>query len=388
MRRLLTFVAHVAPLALLALGACADSTGTSDEFAAVRDALTLNPESPPNYALQSLPVFYTNAVLVREVRISALNTTSNAGAQLGRVLFYDVNLSRTRNISCASCHAQTLGFGDTAQLSLGIDGVSRTAVHSMRLANARFNESGEYFWDRRAATLEDQTTKPIQDAVEMGFDAAHGGFAAVVLRLESLPYYAPLFRLAFGSATIDEARVQRALAQYVRSIIAVNSRWDVAFATVPLPPPPAPPNFLAALPGFTAQETRGQEIFFRPKNAGGAGCQGCHVAPSFSLAANSQSNGLDAGQLEVFRSPSLKDVGRSAHFMHDGRFSSLEEVVEFYNSGVQEGPLLDNRLRGPGGGPQQLNLSVADKAALAAFLRTLTDQSLSVDPKFSNPFRP
>jgi cytochrome c peroxidase len=304
------------------------------------------------------------------------------------VLFYDVNLSRTKNISCASCHAQSLAFGDTAVLSLGIDGVSRTGAHSMRLGNARFNESGQYFWNKRAASLEAQTTQPIQDEVEMGFDATHGGFAAVVARLDSLPYYGPLFKLAFGSDNITEVAVQRALAQYVRSILAINSRWDVAFATVPMPPPPGGPNFLATLPGFTAQESRGQQLFFQPKNAGGAGCQGCHAAPSFSLAANSLSNGLDAGQTTVFRSPSLKDVGRSAHFMHDGRFDSLEEVVEFYNSGIQDGPQLDNRLRGPGGGPQRLNLSASDKAALAAFLRTLNDQSLSADPKFSNPFRP
>jgi cytochrome c peroxidase len=257
----------------------------------------------------------------------------------------------------------------------------------MRLGNARFNESGEYFWNRRASTLEAQVTEPIQDAVEMGFDAAHGGFDAVLARINSLPYYAPLFRLAFGNANISEALVQRALAQYVRSILAINSRWDVAFASVAAPPP-GPPNFLAVLPGFTAEETRGQELYFLQKNVGGAGCQACHMAPSFSLLANSQTNGLDANQTEIFRAPSLKDVGRSAHFMHDGRFSSLEEVVEFYNSGIQEGLLLDARLRGPGGGPQRLNLSVSDKAALVAFLRTLNDQTLSVDSKFSNPFRP
>lgn len=370
----------------LAIGGCADSTGNGDEFAPVREALNIDPESPPNYRLQDLPAFYTPAVIAREVRMPVGNQVTDEGALLGRVLFYDVNLSRTRNISCASCHAQSLGFGDTARFSLGIDGESRTAVHSMRLANARFNELGLYFWDRRALTLEEQTTQPIQDAVEMGFDAMHGGFAAVIARLDSLPYYAPLFRQVFGTPDISELRVQRALAQYVRSIISYRSRWDLAFAT--LPSPPGGPNFLAPLPGFTAQETRGQELYFRPKPAGGAGCQGCHVAPSFALTASSLGNGLDAGQFTVFRSPALKDVGRSRHFMHDGRFSSLEEVVEFYDSGVQDGPILDARLRDPGGAPQRLNLSSDDKAALVAFLRTLTDVPLSADPKFSNPFRP
>jgi len=383
MRRSFTF------LFVLAVLGCADSVGNdTDEFAPVREALTIDPQAPPNYQLQQLPGFYTAPVITREVRMPIGNPITNEGAQLGRVLFYDVNLSRTRNVACASCHSQSLGFGDSARFSLGIDGVQRTAVHSMRLSNARFNENGLYFWDRRALSLEEQTTQPIQDAVEMGFDATHGGFSAVIARLDSLPYYALLFRQVFGSDDVTEVRVQRALAQYVRSIISYRSRWDVAFATVPLPPPPGGPNFLAPLPGFTAHETRGQELFFRPKPAGGAGCQGCHVAPSFSLAANSIGNGLDAGQFTVFRSPSLKDVARSAHLMHDGRFTSLEEVVEFYNSGVQEGPILDPRLRDPAGAPQRLNLSTEDKAALVAFLRTLTDAPLSADPKFSNPFRP
>lgn len=259
MRRIPTVVLALATLA------CADAnTGPeTDEFAAVREALTIDPQAPPNYRAQALPAYYTTAVLMREDRTPAVNVTTNEGALLGRVLFYDLNLSRTRNISCASCHAQNLAFGDSAQLSLGIDGISRTGTHSMRLGNARFNESNRYFWDRRAPSLEAQTTQPIQDAVEMGFDATHGGFAAVIARLESLPYYAPLFTLAFGSATVDEVRVQRALAQYVRSIVAINSRWDVAFATVPLPIPPGGPNFLAPLPGYTAQESRGQQLYFQ-----------------------------------------------------------------------------------------------------------------------------
>jgi cytochrome c peroxidase len=265
--------------------------------------------------------------------------------------------------------------------------VTRTALHSMRLANARFNESGRYFWDRRAIHLEAQATEPVRDAGEMGFDAANGGITALLQRLAAVPYYPPLFRYAFGDATITEDRVQRALAQYVRSILAVNSRWDQAFAQVTPGPPGAPPPFLTPLPGFTAQEQRGQELYFRAIPDGGGGCQSCHLAPSFSLSAGSQGNGLDAGETRIFRSPSLKNAALSRRFMHDGRFASLEEVVEFYDSGVQPGPVLDARLRTPGGQPLRLNLSTADKAALVAFLRTLTDQSVITDPRFSSPFR-
>ncbi|MBX3173697.1 MAG: hypothetical protein KF709_04760 [Gemmatimonadaceae bacterium] len=377
-------------LLLASLGAaCSDATlaPVDDGFAAVTAVLTVDPRALPNYAAQVLPAYYTPPQLQREEQNPLGNTLTNAGATLGRVLFYDRQLSRTATVSCGSCHQQSLGFGDSLQFSRGFDGLGQTGAHSMRLANARFNESGKYFWDLRAPTLEAQTTQPIRDAVEMGFDDAHGGFAAVIDRLSALPYYPPLFRLAFGDTVVTEDRVQRALAQYVRSIISVNSRWDQAFAQVLPGPPGAPPPFNVPLPGFTAQERRGQELYFQPPAAGGAGCQGCHTAPSFSLAANSNGNGLDAGQTQVFRSPSLKNLGLSRRFMHDGRFVSLEQVVEFYNSGVQEGPSLDPRLRGPGALPQRLALSDADKAALVSFLRTLTDQSLPTDARFANPFR-
>lgn len=142
------------------------------------------------------------------------------------------------------------------------------------------------------------------------------------------------------------------------------------------------------MPGFTDEEFRGQQLYMQPKAAGGAGCQTCHVAPSFSLIITSQTNRLDANQETVFRSPSLKNVAQSRRFMHDGRFASLEEVVEFYNSGIQFGARLDNRLRDATlTGPQRLNLSASDKSALVAFLRTLTDPVIGTGPRFTDPFR-
>jgi cytochrome c peroxidase len=111
------------------------------------------------------------------------------------------------------------------------------------------------------------------------------------------------------------------------------------------------------------------------------------VPPTFALATNSRSNGLDAGETILFKAPSLKNVALSRAFMHDGRFATLDQVVAHYDSGVQNGPALDNRLRGPNGQPQRLNLSAADRAALVAFMGTLTDTAFVADPKFANPFR-
>ena len=127
-------------------------------------------------------------------------------------------------------------------------------------------------------------------------------------------------------------------------------------------------------------------LFIASAGAGGLGCASCHVPPTFALAANSLNIGLDAVETTVFKSPSLKNLGTAAAFMHDGRFSTLDQVVEFYNSGIQPSPLLDPRLKGPGNVPLVLNLSAADKAVLVAFLKTLDDPVLAADSKFSSPF--
>jgi cytochrome c peroxidase len=164
--------------------------------------------------------------------------------------------------------------------------------------------------------------------------------------------------------------------------VSSNSRWDTGFAQV-FNPAQQNRGLNLDLPNFTAQENRGRQLFV----GNGTNCSACHVPPTFALAANSRSNGLDAGETTLFKSPSLKSVGLSSNFMHDGRFSSLEQVVEHYNSGVQDGPALDNRLRGPQGQPRRLNLSDADKAALVAFLRTLSDPTLTTDARFADPFR-
>ncbi|MBC5768634.1 cytochrome-c peroxidase [Ramlibacter albus] len=348
--------------------------------AAAAAYLNLDIANLANYTPQ-LPAYY-DAQVAGTDNTPPTNPSSNAVATLGRVLFHDKRLSINNTVACASCHQQALGFSDSKRFSTGFSGNAFTTAHSMRIGNVRYFDPGTMFWDRRAATLEAQATQPIQNAVEMGFDAANGGLPALFTKMRSLPYYAELFTLAFGDATINEDRVQRALAQFQRAMVSTNSRWDTGFAQV-FNPAQQNRGLNNDLPNFTAQENRGRQIFM----GNNTNCSACHVPPTFALAANSRSNGLDAGETTVFKSPSLKNVGLSSNFMHDGRFSSLEQVVEHYNSGVQDGPALDNRLRGPGGQPRRLNLTDADKAALVAFLRTLSDPVLTADPRFSDPFR-
>lgn len=363
----------------------APATSTATTPVAVTQALTVDFASLSNYAAPVLPAYY-------DATVSAIDNTppqdpvDDKIATLGRVLFYDKQLSVNNTVSCASCHSQTNGFDDAQRFSVGFEGNAFTTAHAMRLGNSRYYRPGDTFWDRRADSLEAQASQPIQNAIEMGFDAAHGGFAAVITKLQNLSYYPALFTFAFGDATITEARVQRALAQFERAMVSTGSRWDTGYSANYAPA--APDRGLGtAIASFTAEENQGRALFMNPPNAGGAGCVGCHVAPTFALAANSRSNGLDAGETTVFKSPSLKNVALSGAFMHDGRFATLAQVVEHYNSGVQAGPALDNRLIGPGGQPRRLNLTNAQKAALVAFMQTLTDTALVADAKFSTPFR-
>lgn len=351
----------------------------------VSAVLNIDLANLPDYQPANLPAYYDTTVSALD-NTPIDNANSNRIALLGRVLFYDRQLSVNASISCASCHKQAFGFDDDKRFSTGLSGAAFTSAHAMRLGNIRYWRPGTMFWDRRAASVEAQAIQPIINPIEMGWDAGAGGITALVTRLQALPYYQELFAFAFGSAVISEARIGQALAQFQRAMISSNSRWDGAYAQV-FSPAAANRALNVTLPGFTDAENRGRQLFMTGQGNGGAGCAACHVPPTFALAANSQSNGLDAGETRLFKSPSLKNVGVSRAFMHDGRFGTLAEVVEFYNSGIQAGPALDNRLRVPGGGSQRLGLSVADKAALVAFMQTLNDPVLAANAKFASPFK-
>lgn len=392
---------RIAPLSLVVLVvACGDGSDSAtpatpaatepiavvDQYPGVTAALTVNLNALPNYANPTWPAHYDGAVLAQN-NAPPGNPVTDRGATLGRVLFHDRQLSINGAISCASCHQRANGFTDAARLSVGFNTISRTDAHSMRLVNSRFYTPGSAFWDRRTATLEAQATEPIQNAVEMGFDAANGGMRALITRMNGLRYYPELFRFVYGDTVITEDRMQRALAQYVRSIVSADSRFDQGFARAYNPALPDR-GLNAPFANLTAEENRGKALFITPPQQGGGGCIACHTAPTFALTANSRSNGLDANETRTFKTPSLKSVAATGPYMHDGRLATLEQVVEHYASGIQNGPALDNRLRGPGGAPQRLPLTIADKAALVAFMRTLTDTVVAANTKFATPFRP
>lgn len=354
------------------------------------------PTTPYDYVTVILPDHLTTNVLNGPGQNAATdndntpadNPVTNEGATLGRVLFYDKNLSANGTISCASCHRQTNGFSDPAVLSLGFEG-GTTRRHSMSLINAKWYDRGRFFWDERAATLEEQVLMPFQDEVEMGMTLDE-----VVAEVEAQSFYPDLFEEAFGDDAINSDRISRALAQFIRSMVSVDSRYDEGRAMVDDP--------LNAFPNFTQSENDGKQIFFAPVALGGGGCIGCHSTEAFINPDNGPTNnGLDAqstddlGVFEAipnpafngsFKVPSLKSIDQTAPYMHDGRFATLEEVVEHYNSGIQAHPNLAPALRDDNGDPIQLNLTEQEKTDLVNFLKTLTDESISTDVRFSNPF--
>lgn len=372
---------------LLVFASCNKSeTGNNDvSDAAIKAALNL-PATPYNYSNPTLPGYLTNPVVTGQINTPGNNPITDKGATLGLVLFYDKNLSVNNTVACASCHKQNLGFTDNLVKSLGFNG-GQTGRHSMGLTDAKYYPNGRFFWDQRAATLEDQVLRPIQDAVEMGMT-----LPALVTKLKTLAYYPPLFKNVFGDENISSERISLVLSQFVRSIVSYETKFDIGRAAVPAGPLPPNPTF----PNYTAEENRGLQIFFGPVG----GCAGCHGTETFT-APQEKNNGLDLTTTDagfgtvtgrpadngLFKVGSLRNIELGAPYMHDGRFATLEQVVEHYSSGVKAHPNLSPQLRLPNGQPRLANFSIADKAALVAFLKTLTDQVMVTDVKYSNPFK-
>ena len=342
------------------------------------------PPSLPNvmfdyvtYAVTNLPQHYKNpnslaGNLAGTDNTPATNPITNAGATLGRVLFYDTFLSANNTTSCGSCHLQQAGFSDPNQFSRGFQG-GFTTRRSMGLSNAKFYQRGRFFSDERAATLEDQVLQPIQNSIEMG-----NSLSTLIPQMAQTTYYPGLFQAAFGTPDITSARMSFALAQFIRSMVSYQSKFDQAFAAGTN----GNPNFAAV---FNASELHGQALFTS------LGCAQCHTTGGH-VSDTIHNVGLDAVTTDPgagsgkFKAPSLRNVGARVWFMHDSRFDGLSSVIDFYNSGVQNNPDLDPLLRNSDGTVRKLNLSAQDKIDLFNFLNTLTDSVFLRDPKFASPF--
>lgn len=334
-----------------------------------------------NYANQGTPAY------ILKNNTTPGNQISDAGATLGRVLFYDKRLSRNDTVSCSSCHQQARAFSDGSIASTGVAGM--TGRHSTRLTNAKFGTERRFFWDERAATLEAQATQPIRNAIEMGFSGTNGdpAFSDLIAKLSAIPEYPVLFNFVFGSPAIDETRIQNAIAQFVRSIQSFDSKYDAGRAVTPGNQP---------FPNFTASENNGKQLFLGPANGGGAGCAGCHRPPEFDIDPNSRNNAVITSigggtDLTNTRSPTLRDLAGptgelNGPLMHNGSFTTIAQVINHYAAIPADNPNLDPRLRRPGGGVQTLNLTPQQRLELEAFLLTLSGNAVYTDPRWSNPF--
>ena len=351
-------------------------------FSSVTNALHL-PASSFNYAAPTLPQSFFVQPILGQDNMPSTNVTTDFGATLGRVLFYDKRLSTNQTVSCSSCHQREHGFSDSRKFSVGFNG-GLTGRNSMGLSNARWYQRRHFFWDERANTLEDQVLMPIQNSTEMGMT-----LQSLTNRLSAEPFYTNLFAVTFGTPVINADRISRALAQFVRSIVSVKSKYDSGVTN--------------GFANFTSQENLGRQIFLG--QVGIATCAACHGTDNFVPGPAINNNGLEFPFVDKglggitgnapddgkFKVPSLRNIELTSPYMHDGRFATLEEVVEFYNSGVVDNPNLSPPLRNPPGSPNagqplRLNLTTAQKAALVAFLKTLTDTNLATDEKFADPF--
>ncbi len=299
------------------------------------------------------------------------NALTEEGVALGRMLFYDPILSGDNTQSCASCHDQKFAFSDNGrQFSEGIDGILGDR-NAPPVINIGWMPS--LFWDGRAASVEAQAMGPVPNPIEM-----HLEWPEAMNKLQADTDYPGLFFKAFGTDQIDSTLVTKAIAQFERTLISSNSKWD---------------QYLRGEVELSQAEAQGFEIFFTEKGD----CFHCHATILYTdnLYHN---NGLDSIIKDIgleivsgdhndrgkFKSPTLRNIEFTAPYMHDGRFASLEEVIDFYSEGVKWSPSVDPLMKKVNQGG--LHLTPQEKNYLLAFIKTLADTTFINNPTYADPF--
>ena len=338
-------------------------------------------EDEPEVVYDSTP-YELNFGMFPPPPIKMDNKPTVTGVELGRMLFYEKRLSRDNIQSCADCHKQEDSFSDIRQFSIGVDELPGKR-QAMALFNLAWHTQG-MFWEGRSPSMRDQALRPIQDPLEM-----HETLPNVVAKLSADQKYKDQFIRAFGDDNITPERIGLAIEQFEITMISNQSKYD---------------KFLQGQAQLTESEERGRVLFFSEFDPffGQKGGECFHCHGGFNFTDNRfTNNGLDTyatytdlGRFEVtnnpadkaaFKVPSLRNIAMTPPYMHDGRFTSLEEVIDHYNTGVKSSSTVDGLLfhsLEPGG----LQLTNQEKADLVAFLNTLTDPSFFTDNRFSSPF--
>lgn len=314
--------------------------------------------------------------------LPADNPLTNEGVLLGRMLFYDPIVSLDSSVSCASCHRLDLAFSDGLKVGKGIRG-QILGRNSMPLYNLMWQK--KFFWDGRAKTLREQVLIPIQAHNEMDMNLYD-----LAVKLGKSKRYQSAFQKAFPNQAMSPEYASKALEQFLVTLISFNAPIDQLH------------NRTDTLAVISASALRGLQMFMKPVENGGADCFHCHSNNPFfgnnSVSGSMVNNGLDfqftdngfgsatGNSLDngKFKIPSLRNVAVSAPYMHDGRFDNLDEVMDFYSSGIKlNSPNLDINILSHG---KQLNLTQQQKDDIVEFMKTLTDQSFLTNPGFKTPF--
>ncbi|MGB0933486.1 MAG: cytochrome-c peroxidase [Lishizhenia sp.] len=327
------------------------------------------------------PIIFKNFTLPN-FPVSEDNPLTQKKVALGRRLFYDKILSVDNTIACASCHIQSDGFSDINQFSTGVNG-GVGARQAMAIFNMAYH-GNQFFWDGRADLLRDQAIMPIEDHLEMGETLEN-----VILKLKNELIYKNLFVQAFEDGQINTKNISFALEAFMNSIISEDSKYD---------------RYLSGSATLTDSEERGRILFFGEYNEffpdiSGADCAHCHAGNNFEndLYMN---NGLDtdaefvdlgremvtnnSGDRAKFKVTTLRNIAVTPPYMHDGRFNTLEEVIDHYNEGVKNSSTVNPALLGTTS--TGLMLDAQEKEDLINFLKTLTDETFLNNPEYKSPF--
>ncbi|WP_199851566.1 cytochrome-c peroxidase [Brumimicrobium mesophilum] len=312
------------------------------------------------------------------------NPMSVEGVELGRRLFYDTRLSLDNSISCASCHNQANGFSDPQTFSTGVNGEIGKR-QSMALVNLGWQSA--YFWDGRVETLEEQVLHPVSDPLEM-----NQSWDATAQKLNSVEEYQNEFYRVFEVVDFDSTHIAKAISQFLRTLISSQSKYDVMYKYQNgLSLNAFEQNLYSQI---TNEEWAGMDLFFSLTNGD---CLHCHNGPLMEIQGLFSNNGLDntfpdigrmavtgnSSDLGKFKVPSLRNIEFTAPYMHDGRFSNLDEVINHYSFGIVESPTIDPLIEFAHQGGVQLDAQ--EHGLIKSFLKTFTDENFLNNPDFKDP---